>query len=61
MRHLLSHVAERREEENLRFGELLGDWIATGSTSGDLLPVENTIERVIGPLAGGGARPASRR
>ena len=49
---LLSHVAERREEENLRFGELLADWIATGSTSGDLLPVEHTIERVIGPLAG---------
>jgi hypothetical protein len=48
---LLSHVAERREEENLRFGELLTDWIATGSTSGDLLPVEDTIERVIGPLA----------
>jgi hypothetical protein len=50
---LLSHVAERREEENRRFGELLVDWIATGSTSGDLLPVENIIERVIAPLAGG--------
>ena len=45
-------MAERREEENRRFGELLADWIATGSTSGDLLPVEHTIERVIGPLAG---------
>lgn len=50
---LLSHVAERREEENRHFGDLLADWIATGSTSGELLPVEHTIERVIGPLAGG--------
>lgn len=48
---LLSHVAERREEENHRFGELLADFIATGSTSDELLPVEHTIERVIGPLA----------
>ena len=48
---LLSHVAERREEENRRFGELLVDWIATGSTSGELMPVEQVIERVIGPLA----------
>ena len=49
---MLSHVAERREEENRHFGELLADWIATGSTSADLMPVEHTIERVIGPLAG---------
>ena len=28
------------------------DWIATGSTSGELMPVEQAIERVIGPLAG---------
>ena len=48
---LLSLVAERREEENRRFGELLVDWIATGSTSGELMPVEQVIERVIGPLA----------
>ena len=48
---VLSHVAERREEENRRFGELLVDWIATGSTSGELMPVEQVIERVIGPLA----------
>ena len=27
------------------------DWIATGSTSGELMPVEQVIERVIGPLA----------
>lgn len=48
---VLSHVAERREEENRRFGELLVDWTMTGSTSGELMPVEQVIERVIGPLA----------
>jgi hypothetical protein len=48
---VLSEVADRRETENRRFGELLVDWIATGSTSGDVLPVEQVIERVIGPLA----------
>ena len=48
---LLSNVADRRENENHRFGELLVDWIKTGSTSGALLPVEEVLERIIGPLA----------
>ena len=50
MRHCFPR-GEKREEENRRFGELLVDWIATGSTSGELMPVEQVIERVIGPLA----------
>ena len=48
---LLSKVADRREDENHRFGELLVDWIKTGSTSDVLLPVEEVLERIIGPLA----------
>ena len=48
---LLSKVADRREDENHRFGELLVDWIKTGSTSGALLPVEEVLERIVGPLA----------
>ena len=48
---LLSKVADRREDENHRFGERLVDWIQTGSTSGALLPVEEVLERIIGPLA----------
>ena len=48
---LLSKVADRREDENHRFGELLVDWIKTGSTSDALLPVEEVLERIIGPLA----------
>ena len=48
---LLSKVADRREDENHRFGERLVDWIKTGSTSSALLPVEEVLERIIGPLA----------
>lgn len=49
---LLARAADLREAENQQFGEALVDWIATGSTSGKLLPVEDVIDRVVAPLAG---------
>jgi hypothetical protein len=48
---VVARIAERRERENRRFGAALSSWISTGSTSGELMPVEEVLSRVVAPLA----------
>jgi hypothetical protein len=44
-------VADVREKENRRFGELLANWSKTGSHDHSVIPVEHLVERVIAHLA----------
>ncbi len=42
---------EVRERQAARFGALLRDWTAAGSTGDDVIPVEQLLETVVAPLA----------
>jgi len=44
-------VLREREVDNKRFGELLAGWLASGSHDESIIPVENVIDQVVGPLA----------
>jgi hypothetical protein len=44
-------VADMREAENRRFGQLLAEWTAVGSSSDEVIPVEELLGRVLAPLA----------
>lgn len=50
-RNLSAHVTEAREQENRRFGALLAEWAAQGSSSDAGIPVEEVLSRVVVPLA----------
>jgi hypothetical protein len=48
----LFREATRLQEANAEhFARLLKDWTAAGSASGDLMPVENVLDRIVAPLA----------
>jgi hypothetical protein len=48
---LLSKVDAHREEANEQFAKSLHHWIASGTGDEGVIPIENTIEQVIVPLA----------
>jgi hypothetical protein len=50
-RILSDRVTEVREQENRRFGALLTEWAALGSSSDAGIPVEEVLSRVVVPLA----------
>lgn len=50
-RMLSERGAEARERENRRFGELLAEWLAVGSSSDAVVPVEDVLARAVVPLA----------
>ena len=50
-RRLFDKVTSRREEENRRFGELLGANTASGSSVAGLLMIEDVLSTIVAPLA----------
>jgi hypothetical protein len=50
-RTLSARLAEARQHENRRFGELLAEWLTLGSSSDPVVPVEDVLARVAVPLA----------
>lgn len=51
-RTLCTTVDARRREHERRFANLLADHTRTGSTLGELLPVEDVLDQIVVPLAG---------
>lgn len=50
-RGVSDRVAEARDQENRRFGALLAEWTALGSSSDAVIPIEDVLSRVLVPLA----------
>lgn len=48
---LLTKVDERRGETNSRFARALHHWFASGAMEEGVIPIENTIDQVVVPLA----------
>jgi hypothetical protein len=48
---LLTRVAEVREVENRAFGHALAEWSRRPYSTGDVVPIEHVLERVVAPLA----------
>lgn len=48
---LFEKVTSARENDSLRFAELLRDWVAAKSTDETIVPVEQVLERVVAPIA----------
>jgi hypothetical protein len=48
---LLGQVAQRREDQNRRFAELLRDQTAAAGAAADPVPVERILDEVVAPLA----------
>ena len=53
IRELLETMADRHEEQNRRFGELLAGACQSKFATGEVLPVEDVIDDMVAPLAGG--------
>ena len=50
-KELWGQLRHLRERQNARFGELLANWTALGSSDTGIIPVEDALERVVSPLA----------
>lgn len=48
---LFEQITARREHVSQRFANLLRDWTAAKTTGGELVPVEQMMERVVAPVA----------